>query len=120
VVRARFGLRADELAAIQSRIAAVDGGIGGWRTRCAAPAFHAPSGHNAATLLADAGCQGMKVGGAQISNQLANAIVTGRVASSSDVLELCCNVVDRVRERCRVTLQPSLWFVDERGQRLVG
>jgi UDP-N-acetylmuramate dehydrogenase len=118
VVRARFGLRADQLAAIRARIAARNGGGGGWRMRCASPAFLAPPGHHVGGLIGEAGCSGLKSGGAQVSNQISNAIVTGRIATAIDVLELSRKVVDTVQEKCGVTLSFALCFVDQHGHGL--
>jgi UDP-N-acetylmuramate dehydrogenase len=115
VVRARFGLRGDQLSAIHARIAAVEQDTGGWRTRCAAPVFAAPAGENVDELIRESGCRGLQVGAAQVSTQLANAITTGRVATTEDVMGLCRRVVSRVEDSCGVTLQTRLCFIDEHG-----
>jgi len=118
VVRARFGLRGDQLAAIHARIAAAEDDTGGWRTRCAAPVFIAPAGLNVEALITESGCRGMQVGAAQVSGQLANAITTGRVATAEDVIGLCRRVLAKVKDACGITLETRLCFVDEQGRKV--
>jgi UDP-N-acetylmuramate dehydrogenase len=118
IVRARFGLRADQLASIHARIAAVEEDTGGWRIRCASPVFAAPAEENVEELIRDSGCRGMQVGSVQLSTQIGNAITTGRVATAEDVIGLCRRVVTRVEEAFGVRLRTLLCFVDERGSRI--
>ena len=118
VVRARFGLRGDQLAAIHARIAALEDDTGGWRTRYAAHVFTAPPPGNVGELIRAAGCGAMQVGAAQLATKSANAITTGRVATAEDVMGLCRRVVARVEEACGVTLETRLVFVDEHGRRV--
>ena len=56
--------------------------------RTAGSVFKNPPGQSAGKLLDDAGCKGMRVGGAVIYERHANVIVAGDGATASDVLAL--------------------------------
>jgi UDP-N-acetylmuramate dehydrogenase len=117
IVRVRFGLDPDQPAAIQARISARDRHSGSRRSGSAAPVFKEPDGGSAQDLLVRSDCLRVKVGGARVSDQIPNAVVTSRMASSDDVRELCRTVRQRVFDRCGVTIDPALVFVDEHGRR---
>lgn len=60
---------------------------------------------SAGRLIDDAGCKGLRIGGAEVSREHANFIITHRGATARDVLELMDAVAARVRERFGVTLE---------------
>jgi UDP-N-acetylmuramate dehydrogenase len=70
--------------------------------------FRNPAGVRAAELIEQAGLKGTAVGGATISEQHANFIVTGTGAASDDVLQLIELVQLQVRERLGVELETDI------------
>ena len=66
----------------------------------------------AGSLLEDAGCKGLSVGGAGLWQQHANIIVTDGRARSADVLALAENMVEMVNERCDVKLVPEVVYLE--------
>lgn len=73
---------------------------------------------SAGMLIDRAGCKGMSVGGATVSDEHANFIVTEKGSTASDVIALMGDVRDRVGERFGVTIEPEIriWGADgERG-----
>lgn len=73
--------------------------------------FKDPRGQSAAALIEQAGLGGTRVGGAELSERDANAVVAQPGASARDVLRLIETVAARVRERFHVELelQVSVW-----------
>jgi UDP-N-acetylmuramate dehydrogenase len=70
--------------------------------------FKSPGGASAASLIESAGLGTARVGEAAISDRNANFIVTGRAATSRDVLELIELVRRGVVERTGVELELAL------------
>jgi UDP-N-acetylmuramate dehydrogenase len=73
--------------------------------QAAARIFKNPRGLSAATLIAQAGLAGSRVGGAEISERDANFIVAQAGTSSRDVLRLIDLMRSRVRERTGMELE---------------
>lgn len=73
--------------------------------------FKRPQGHFAGALIQEAGCQGLRVGGAQISTKHAGFVVNAGGATAADVLALIAEVQHRVHETTGITLEPEvrLW-----------
>jgi len=73
--------------------------------------FKRPEGHFAGALIQQAGCQGLRVGGAQVSEKHAGFVVNTGGATAADVLALIAEVQRRVREATGVALEPEvrLW-----------
>lgn len=73
--------------------------------------FKDPRGQSAAALIEQTGLGGARVGGAELSERDANAVVAQPGASARDVLRLIEMVAGRVRERSHVELelQVSVW-----------
>ena len=92
--------------------------VGPLRGRMAPVVFQDPPGGSAATLLARAGCEVLRFGGARVADWSSNAIVTTAACSARDVAELYRMMRDRVAERCGVKLACRLWFLDEQGNRI--
>jgi len=67
--------------------------------------FRRPSGDYAGRLIEEAGCKGMRVGGAVVSAQHANFIVNAGTAKASDIMELISRVRKAVFERTGVYLE---------------
>ncbi len=67
--------------------------------------FKRPEGDYAGRLIEEAGCKGMRVGGARVSEKHGNFIVNDGGATSSDILELIDRVRDRVRKKYGINLE---------------
>lgn len=67
--------------------------------------FKNPPGGFAGKLIQEAGCRGMRIGGAQVSEKHANFIVNLGGAKSGEVLELISAVRDRVLEKYGISLE---------------
>ncbi len=120
IVHARLGLEPGELAAIMDRMREVSAA----RTRrfprgpTAGSLFKNPPGDFAGRLLEATGCKGLRVGGARVSHEHANIVVTDRGATAADVLELARIMQRRVRECTGVVLEPEVHFLDPMGRRI--
>ena len=64
----------------------------------------------AAALIDGCGLKGLSVGGAQVSEKHAGFIINRGGATCADVLELMCQVKDRVLAQTGVELEPELKF----------
>ena len=114
VLGATLQLRADSPAAIAARIEEL-------RERreskqplempSAGSTFKRPEGHFAGALIQEAGCQGLRMGGAQVSEKHAGFVVNTGDATAADVLALIAEVQRRVRQTTGVELEPEvrLW-----------
>jgi len=115
ILRARLQLAGDGTTGFPTRAE----GVGRARIhrlpRSTSPFFIGPPGSRAETVLAEAGCVGMAVGGARVSRKYPNRISTSRAARTADVIQLTREVRQLVAERTGVVLQPALCFVDEDG-----
>jgi UDP-N-acetylmuramate dehydrogenase len=65
-------------------------------------------GRSAGVLLDEAGCRGMRVGGARFSEKHANFVENEGAASTADVIALMAEGRRRVRERFGVELEPEV------------
>lgn len=70
--------------------------------------FQNPMGGSAGRLIDQAGCKGLRVGGAQVSEMHGNFIVNDGQARAEDVLELMRRVTERVKSACGVELKPEV------------
>lgn len=77
--------------------------------------FKRPEGHFAGKLIQDAGFQGYRVGGAQVSEKHAGFVVNAGGATAADVKRLMDEVAAGVAQRFGVALQPEvrLWGFEE-------
>ncbi|MBR0056577.1 MAG: FAD-binding protein, partial [Kiritimatiellae bacterium] len=105
-LKARLRLRRDDPDAVLTRMrlaleARFD--FGGLRT--AGSAFKNPPGGFAGALLEQAGCKGLRVGGAFVSERHANIVATEPGAMASDVMALLEIMRGRVLRRCGVNLE---------------
>lgn len=73
--------------------------------------FKRPEGYFAGKLIQDAGLQGYRVGGAQVSEKHAGFVVNTGGATAADIKRLMDDVAAEVQRRFSVTLQPEvrLW-----------
>lgn len=70
--------------------------------------FKRPKGHFAGALIEAAGCKGLQVGGAQVSEMHAGFIVNRGNATGDEVLALIALVQKRVQEHSGVWLEPEV------------
>lgn len=63
---------------------------------------------SAGMLIDRAGCKGLSVGGATVSERHANFVVTSRGCHAADILALMDTVAARVLDRFGVTLEPEI------------
>lgn len=75
--------------------------------------FRNPPGVAAGFLIEQAGCKGMRVGGAEVSPVHANFLVNVGGATAADILALAARVRERVAERFGLWLEPEVEIVGE-------
>ena len=75
--------------------------------------FKRPQGHFAGKLIMDAGLQGFRVGGAQVSEKHCGFVINTGNATAQDVITLMQNVTERVEEKFGVVLEPEVKMLGE-------
>ncbi len=80
--------------------------------------FKRPEGYFAGKLIEDAGCKGLRVGGASVSVKHAGFIVNDRNATSKDINDLINSVKSRVWDKFSVALEPEVIRIGEFGSDL--
>ncbi len=116
VARAQFALTEAPPATVKAtlaelrerRRAAQPSGIKTFGSTFKNPDDPRAEGRSAGMLLDAAGCRGLSVGGASISEKHANFVVNDGAASTADVLAVMALARDRVRERFGIALQPEV------------
>ncbi len=76
--------------------------------------FKRPEGYYAGALIEQAGCRGLGIGGAQVSEKHAGFIVNKGKATPDDVLELIEQVQGKVKAKSGVELETEVKVVGER------
>ncbi len=115
VVGAIFRGHAAEPAAVQAemdRIAAEREASQPLRSRTGGSTFKNPQGHKAWALIDDAGCRGLQIGDAQVSEKHCNFLLNLGSASSADIEALGEEVRRRVKAKSGVTLE---WEIQRIG-----
>ena len=115
VVAARFRGRPGEPAAIQAemnRIAASREASQPLRSKTGGSTFKNPEGHKAWQLVDEAGCRGLMVGGAQVSEKHTNFLINTGDATSTDIEALGDEVRKRVLANSGIDLQ---WEIQRVG-----
>ena len=116
VVSATFRGQPGDPAAIQAemdRIAASREESQPLRSRTGGSTFKNPSGHKAWALIDVAGCRGLTIGGAQVSEKHCNFLLNTGDATSSDIEALGEEVRRRVREHSNIELE---WEIQRVGE----
>jgi UDP-N-acetylmuramate dehydrogenase len=116
VVAARFRGRPGEPAAIQAemdRISASREASQPLRSRTGGSTFKNPEGHKAWQLVDQAGCRGLTLGGAQVSEKHANFLLNLGEATSADIEGLGEEVRKRVKAKSGVELE---WEIQRVGK----
>nr|WP_221773956.1 UDP-N-acetylmuramate dehydrogenase [Novosphingobium flavum] len=115
VVAARFHGRPGEPEAIQAemdRISASREASQPLRSKTGGSTFKNPAGHKAWELVDKAGCRGLMVGGAQVSEKHTNFLINTGEATSADIEALGEEVRRRVKENSGVELE---WEIQRVG-----
>jgi UDP-N-acetylenolpyruvoylglucosamine reductase len=121
VSRAGFRLRLQDPAEIRASLATMrarrredqPSGIKTFGSTFKNPEDERAGGRTAGQLLDDAGCRGLRVGGARFSPKHANFVENFDGASTEDVLELMAEGRRRVHERTGVELEPEVQVLGE-------
>ncbi len=115
VVAARFRGKSGEAEAIQAemdRISASREASQPLRSKTGGSTFKNPEGHKAWALVDEAGCRGLQVGGAQVSEKHTNFLLNLGDATSADIEELGEEVRRRVKAKSGIELQ---WEIQRVG-----
>ena len=115
VVSAVFrGMPGDPVAiqAEMDRIAAAREESQPLRSKTGGSTFKNPAGHRAWALVDDAGCRGLQLGGAQVSEKHTNFLLNTGDATSADIEALGEEVRRRVKEKSGVELE---WEIQRVG-----
>ncbi|MGN0158957.1 MAG: UDP-N-acetylmuramate dehydrogenase [Brotaphodocola sp.] len=75
--------------------------------------FKRPEGYFAGKLIQDAGLRGYRVGGAQISEKHCGFVINCGGATAEDIMNLCRDVQEKVRETFGVTLEMEVRTIGE-------
>ena len=116
MVGARFRGTPGEPEAIQAemdRISAAREASQPLRSKTGGSTFKNPYGHKAWQLVDEAGCRGLTLGGAQVSENHTNFLLNLGEATSADIEALGEEVRRRVQENSGVTLE---WEIQRVGK----
>jgi len=116
VVGARFKGRAGDPAAIQAemdRISASREASQPLRSKTGGSTFKNPDGHKAWQLVDEAGCRGLTMGGAQVSEKHCNFLLNLGEATSADIEGLGEEVRRRVKDKTGIELE---WEIQRVGK----
>ena len=75
--------------------------------------FKRPEGNFAGKLIEEAGCKGLSVGGAKVSEKHCGFVINENDATAKDVSELIEEVRKRVYDNSGILLEPEIIFVGE-------
>lgn len=75
--------------------------------------FKRPEGYFAGKLIMDSGMRGARIGGAQISEKHCGFVINDGTAIAADIAELIQEVVETVRDKFGVTLEPEVIFLGD-------
>lgn len=115
VVAARFTGKPGEPEAVQAemdRISASREASQPLRSKTGGSTFKNPDGHKAWQLVDEAGCRGLQIGGAQVSEKHTNFLINTGDATSADIEELGDEVRRRVKARSGIDLH---WEIQRVG-----
>jgi UDP-N-acetylmuramate dehydrogenase len=101
-----------DIGAEMDRIAAEREASQPLRSRTGGSTFKNPPGHKAWALIDAAGCRGLRIGDAQVSEKHCNFLLNLGNASSSEIEDLGEEVRRRVMEKCNILLE---WEIQRIG-----
>lgn len=88
------------------------------RSKTGGSTFKNPNGFKAWELIDQAGCRGLKIGGAMISEKHCNFIINFDNASASDIENLGEEVIMRVLKKSGITLEWEIKRLGEKNEKL--
>ena len=97
----------------ERRKAAQPSGIKTFGSTFKNPADPRAGGRSAGVLLDEAGCRGLRAGGARFSDKHANFVENASEATTADVIALMAEGRRRVRERFGVELEPEVQLLGD-------
>ena len=83
------------------------------RARTSGSTFKNPNGHKAWELIDRAGCRGLRLGGAKVSEKHCNFLVNAENATAADLENLGEEIRRRVKDSCGIILE---WEIERVGQ----
>lgn len=86
------------------------------RTRTGGSTFKNPDGDKAWSLIDGAGCRGLKVGGAMVSEKHCNFLINTGDATANDIEELGEEIRRRVMNNSGVDLKWEIRIVGRKGE----
>lgn len=75
--------------------------------------FKRPEGYYAGKLIMDAGLRGARIGGAQVADKHCGFLINDGTATAADIAELIQEVIEKVKERFGVELEPEVIFLGD-------
>lgn len=117
VVAARFRGRPgkpEDIQAEMDRISASREASQPLRSKTGGSTFKNPEGHKAWQLVDEAGCRGLSLGGAQVSEKHTNFLINTGTATSAEIEALGEEVRRRVKEKSGVELE---WEIQRVGRK---
>ena len=75
--------------------------------------FKRPEGYFAGKLIMDSGLRGYQIGGARVSDKHCGFVINAGDATAQDVVALMDHVIEVVREKYGVTLEPEVKFLGD-------
>lgn len=84
------------------------------RSRTSGSTFKNPEGQKAWQLIDKAGCRGLTIGGAQVSEKHCNFFINNGTATASDIEQLGTEVIRRVKETTGYVLQWEVQIIGEK------
>ena len=79
--------------------------------------FKRPEGYFAGKLIMDSGLGGYRIGGAQVSEKHCGFVINAGGATAKDVVELMDHIINTVKEKFGVTLEPEVRFLGDFNRR---
>lgn len=116
VTKAVFQGQAGDREKIRARIEEIQAARGDTqpiRSQTGGSTFKNPDGHKAWELIEQAGCRGLKIGGAQVSEKHCNFLINTGNATAADLENLGEEVVRRVKEKTGIALE---WEIKRIGK----
>lgn len=116
VVAARFRGRPGEAAAIQAEMDRISAGREAsqpLRSKTGGSTFKNPTGQKAWQLVDEAGCRGLALGGAQVSEKHTNFLINTASATSTEIENLGEEVRRRVKDHAGIELE---WEIQRVGR----
>ncbi len=107
----------EQIAARMNEISEARGSTQPIRSRTGGSTFANPPGHKAWQLIDEAGCRGLTIGGAQVSEMHCNFLINTGEATAGDLETLGETVRDRVRDTHGIELR---WEIRRIGVPLAG